>query len=80
MIIMIQVIHVWHMIIWNRLTTLMQINASNISYLPSITCAYNGSALSATLAYIRNCIDTQRVRSVMLNHGLIFLSLYSKHN
>ena len=37
----------------------MQINASNISYLPSIICAFNGSALSITFVYMRNCIDTK---------------------
>ena len=36
----------------------MQINASNTTYLPSITQAYNmGAPKSTTLVYIRNCID-----------------------
>ena len=38
----------------------MQINASNISYLPSTSCVFNGSALSVTLVYIRNSIDTKQ--------------------
>ena len=48
------------MLIKHRWEELMQINASNISYLPYITHAYNGSALGTTLAYIRSCIDTQK--------------------
>ena len=38
---------------------MMQINASNISYLPSITHTFNGNALSITLVYTKNCIDTK---------------------
>ena len=52
---------------------MMQINSSNISYLPSITCIYNASGCSATLTYIRNGIDTKR-------RSFIVLSLHSKHS
>ena len=50
----------------------MQINASNIPYLPSITCIYNGSTLSDTIVYIRNCIDTWS-RVLVLREALEYI-------
>ena len=60
----------------------MQINASNIPYLPSITCTYNCGALSITLVYIRNCIDTKRGGSIIMYLSLslrIYMQESSKY-